>query len=95
MTKTILTCTTNVIVPYKILSEETTKLAADFHEEDFISRVMPVKNNVLSAINNNDKKMRKRKRLLFDDISKVHKTYLEKHPEIAMGKSKFFELQLI
>ena len=77
------------IVPYNIISEETTKLAATFYEENSISRVMLGKDNVISVANNNGTKMKKRKRLLLGDISKIHKKYLEKHPENSIGKSSF------
>ena len=64
--------TTNNVVPYNILSEETTNLVNSFYEDDSTSRVMPGKKDVLLATNSNSTKIKKRKRLLLDDISEVH-----------------------
>ena len=47
------------------------------------------KDNVISVVNNNGTKMKKRQRLLLGDISKIHKKYLEKHPENSIGESSF------
>ena len=94
-TKQKVTNNNNNNVPYNILSEETTKLVSRFYQDDSVSRTMPGKNNVLSATDNNGTKMKKRKRLLLDDISEVQKKYLKGHPENSIGKNKFFKLQLL
>ena len=64
--------TTNNVVPCNILSEETTNLVNSFYEDDSTSRVMPGKKDVILATNSNSTKIKKRKRLLLDDISEVH-----------------------
>ena len=87
--------TSNNIVPYNIISEETIKLVVSFYEDDSISRVMPGKKDVLSAADKNGAKIEKGKWLLLDDISEVHKKYLEEYPENPNGKTKFFELRLL
>ena len=71
------------------------KLIAHFYRDDSISRVMPRKNNALSVPDNNSTNMKKRKRLLLDDISEVQIKYLEQHPENSIEESKYFELQLL
>ena len=68
--------TTNNVVPYNILSEETTNLVNSFYEGDSTSRVILGKKDVLLATNSNSSKIKKRKRLLLDDISEVHKNQI-------------------
>ena len=75
-----------------MLSQETLKLVANFCENDSVSRVMPGKKDVISTKTNGTKE-KKRKRLLLDDISDVHRMYLEEHPDNLIGKSKFFQLR--
>ena len=53
--------TTNNVVPYNILSEETTNLVNSFYEDDSTSRVMPGKKDVLLATNSNSSKIKKKK----------------------------------
>ena len=74
------------IVPYNTLSQETLKFVANFYEDD------PVSGFMISTKTNGTKE-KKRKRLLLDDISNVHKMYLEEHPDNPIGKRKFFQLR--
>ena len=80
------------IVPYNTLSQETLKLVANFYEDDSVSRVMLGKKDMISTKTNGTKE-KKRKRLLLDDISNVHRMYLEEHPDNPTEKSKFFQLR--
>ena len=51
--------TSNNIVTYHIISEETINLVVSFYEEDSISRVMPDKRDILSATDKNGTKIKK------------------------------------
>ena len=50
--------TSNNIVTYHIISEETINLVVSFYEDDSISRVMPGKRDVLSATDKNGTKIK-------------------------------------
>lgn len=50
---------------------------------------MQGKKDVISTKTNGTK----RKRLLLDDISNVHRMYLEEHTDNPIGKSNFFQLR--
>ena len=91
--KTKQVVTTSGRIPFNALSEETVELVAKFYEDDSISRVMPGKKDVLSTNDGDGTKIKKRKRLLLEDIEEVHQKYLEQHPDNPIGKSKFFELR--
>ena len=48
---------------------------------------------MISTERDDGTKEKKRKRLLLDDISNVHRKYLDEHPDHPIGKSKFFQLR--
>ena len=76
------------------VSRETEEFVKTFYEDDSNSPITPDKKDVLSDRNKeNNAKEKARKRLLLEDIEKLHKNYNNQHPNNQIGKPKFFELR--
>ena len=73
--------------------QATEKLVSNIYEDDSISRVLPGKKDMISTKCDGGTKEKKRKILLLDDISNVHRNYLDEHQDHPIGKSKFFQLR--
>ena len=79
--KTKVSVTEHNIIPHNTLSKETMELVARFYEDDSISSVLPGKKDMISTEQDDGTKEKKRKRLLLDDISNVHRKYIDQHPD--------------
>ena len=69
------------------------ELVASFYKDDSISGVLLGKKDMISTKRDEGTREKKRKRLLLNDISSVHRKYLEEHPDHLIAKSKFFQLR--
>ncbi|KAG8176758.1 hypothetical protein JTE90_003389 [Oedothorax gibbosus] len=64
-----------------------------FYEQDDISRIAPGKNDVMVIHTSNGEKITKQKRHLFTSLKEAHALFLQQHPSISLGSSKFAKLR--
>ena len=81
--------TSNNIMPYNVISEETIKLVVSFYEDDSISRVMPSKKDVLSATDKNGTKIKKENDSYLMTFQKFIKNILKSIQRIPLVKPNF------
>ncbi|KAG8171901.1 hypothetical protein JTE90_017788 [Oedothorax gibbosus] len=69
------------------------KLVEKFYEQDDISRIAPGKKDVMVIHTSNGEKITKQKRHLFTSLKEAHALFLQQHPSISLGRSKFAKLR--
>lgn len=76
----------------KSLPAETVEKVEDYYENDINSRIMANKKDTVT-IRIDDKKIKKQKRLLLNDIKNLHNEFKREFPEFRIGLTKFAELR--
>lgn len=80
----------NIVKPQNVSQDELT--VKRFYERDNISTCLPGKKDFLVKKDEVGKKVLVRKRVLNDSKDNIFKIFKEEHPDIKMGRTKFFSL---
>jgi len=73
--------------------QEVSKVVKDFYETDVISRQMPGKKDTIRTTSDSGSKDVLQKRSMLMTIDSAYKEFVDKHPDIEISRSKFYELK--